>query len=186
MSSPAGPPIHTLKWAIGRLIDDQIKVISCSPFYCTRPVYCSGSAERNGQQDYINAVIRVQTPLSAGNLLKRLKQIEKAAGRNIAQLRTQGHWGSRPLDLDIVDYKGIVSKSFTACSREMTRVPSAKEMRLCHLVLPHPRAHLRPFVMRPLMDIEPLWHHPVSGRSARSLWALLRNSAGGQILHRLD
>jgi len=141
---------------------------------------------REGQQDYINAVIRVQTSLSARNLLKKLKQIEKAAGRNLVPMRIEGQWGPRPLDLDLVDYKGIVSKDFAACSREMISVKNRNAMRRGPLVLPHPHAHLRPFVIRPLMDIEPLWHHPVSGRSIRSLWALLRNSSDGQILHRLD
>ncbi len=179
MSSPMGSPVHTLQWAIRRIAEYQIEIISCSPFYSTKPI------GRDGQNDYINAVICVQTPLSAVNLLKSLKQVEKAAGRDITPLRTKGRWGSRPLDLDIIDYKGMVSPNFSICSCTSFIVTNVEEIRQCKLVLPHPRAHLRPFVMRPLKDIAPLWHHPVSGLSARSLWVSLRSSPEGQILNQL-
>ena len=36
-------------------------------------------------------------------------------------------------------------------------------------VLPHPRAHLRAFVLVPLLDVAPEWVHPVLGRSAKNL-----------------
>ncbi len=179
MSSPVGSPVHTLKWAICRMAEYQIKIISCSPFYSTIPV------GHDGQHDYINAAIRVQTSLSAVNLLKILKQIERAAGRDITPLRTKGRWGSRPLDLDLIDYKGIVSSNYSVCSCTSFLAINVGEIRQCNLVLPHPRAHLRPFVVRPIMDIEPLWHHPISGFSALSLWARLRSASDGQILNQL-
>ena len=177
VSSPFGSPIHTLKWAINTMTKIQINVMSCSPFYCTKPVGCEG------QLNYINAIIRVQTSMSAANLLKNLKQIEETAGRNIRKMQINGPWGPRPLDLDIVDYKGLVSHKQPACQSDLP-VRTVKKMRQCSLVLPHPRAHLRPFVIRPLMDIDPFWHHPVSGLSARSLWTLLRARPEGRILHR--
>jgi 2-amino-4-hydroxy-6-hydroxymethyldihydropteridine diphosphokinase len=40
-------------------------------------------------------------------------------------------------------------------------------------ILPHPRAHLRRFVLQPLIDVWPGWRHPVLGRSAEALLAAL-------------
>ena len=40
-------------------------------------------------------------------------------------------------------------------------------------VLPHPRAHLRAFVLRPLLDVAPDWVHPRLGKGARELLAAL-------------
>ena len=57
--------------------------------------------------------------------------IESAHGRS-----REVHWGSRPLDLDIIDFDSIVSES-------------------PHLTLPHPRAWQRAFVLSPWHDIEP-------------------------------
>ena len=50
---------------------------------------------------------------------------------------------ARVLDIDIVDFGGRVMDG--------------------NLVLPHPRMHLRAFVLRPLKDLAPQWRHPVSG-----------------------
>jgi 2-amino-4-hydroxy-6-hydroxymethyldihydropteridine diphosphokinase len=38
-------------------------------------------------------------------------------------------------------------------------------------ILPHPRAHLRAFVLEPLVDVAPAWMHPVLGRTAAALLA---------------
>jgi 2-amino-4-hydroxy-6-hydroxymethyldihydropteridine diphosphokinase len=45
-----------------------------------------------------------------------------------------------------------------------------KRARVRPLVLPHPQLELRPFVLRPLLDIAPNWRHPVLKLSARELW----------------
>lgn len=174
-------PLQILHWAIDEMAKYQIYVMSISSFYCTKPV------GQEGQSDYINAVVRVQAAMKPANLLKNLKLIEKTAGRDIQHSPLTTRWGSRPLDLDLVDYKTMVSENYHVCSRYnvVTKVPKVRHAGGCELVLPHPRAHLRPFVIRPIIDIAPFWHHPVSGLSALSMWALIKNRSEGAILHKL-
>ncbi len=64
----------------------------------------------------------------------------------------------RPLDLDIVSYKGVIHNWKMQKPLEGKRV-----------VLPHPRAHERAFVLQPIAEIAPFWHHPVFGLTAPEL-----------------
>jgi 2-amino-4-hydroxy-6-hydroxymethyldihydropteridine diphosphokinase len=59
---------------------------------------------------------------------------------------------ARVIDLDLLDYN--------------SRVLSQGE---AGLVLPHPRMHLRHFVLQPLHDLAPGWRHPVLGKTAEEL-----------------
>jgi len=174
-------PVQTLRWAIDEMAKYQIYVMSVSSFYCTKPV---GQA---GQSDYVNAVVRVRVTMKPANLLKNLKLIEMKAGRGMQPAPLRARWGPRPLDLDLVDYKTIVTENFHVCSRysKVTKAQKVQRVGRCKLVLPHPQAHLRPFVIRPIIDVAPFWHHPVSGLSALSMWALIKNKPEGSILHKL-
>ncbi len=179
LTGKKGTPVQTMQWAIREMKKYRIYVISVSSFYSTRAI------GQKGQADYVNAVVLVQTALSAVNLLKSLKLIEMTAGRNNRKSRMAERWGPRPLDLDIVDYKGLVSKGYHVSSGEYP-VTHGGNVEKSELVLPHPRAHQRPFVIGPLVDVAPFWHHPVHGLSAISLWAMLqRRALQGQILNRL-
>mgnify|MGYP002518673818 CR=1 FL=1 len=84
-----------------------------------------------GTPDFLNAVVEVSTTLDAESLLGALQTIEAAHGRS-----REVHWGSRPLDLDIIDFDG-----------ERSEDP--------HLTLPHPRAWQRAFVLAPWHDLDP-------------------------------
>jgi 2-amino-4-hydroxy-6-hydroxymethyldihydropteridine diphosphokinase len=53
------------------------------------------------------------------------------------------------------------------------------------LVLPHPLAHERPFVLKPLLDIAPDWRHPALKRSARELWRQATKRGQGAVIKRL-
>jgi 2-amino-4-hydroxy-6-hydroxymethyldihydropteridine diphosphokinase len=100
-----------------------------------------------------------------------LKQIERRAGR-----RGGRPWGPRTLDIDIVDYAGLVThwrKGRGAFGRPRP------------LVLPHPLAHERPFVLKPLLDIAPDWRHPALKRSARELWRAAARGREGRVIKRL-
>ncbi len=97
------------------------------------------------QPDYVNAVCAVVTSLDACALLALLQSIERAFGR-----RRNRRWGARVLDLDLIGY-------------------GSARLSLTQLVVPHPRAHVRPFVMIPLAQVAPHWRHPVLQRTARQL-----------------
>ncbi|CAB4530283.1 unannotated protein [freshwater metagenome] len=107
------------------LLRESSEVLAVSSFYKTKPV---GGPE---QSDYINAVCILESDLPASDLLSLLHGIEKALGRERIE-----HWGPRTIDLDLIQYGNILS--------------SASE-----LVLPHPRAHERKFVLEPWCEIEP-------------------------------
>jgi 2-amino-4-hydroxy-6-hydroxymethyldihydropteridine diphosphokinase len=107
------------------LLREATIVKSVSSYITTKPV---GGPE---QPDYLNAICIVDSDLPAMDLLSVLHGIEKAMGRERIQ-----HWGPRTIDLDLIQYGDLISKAD-------------------ELVLPHPRAHERKFVLEPWFEIEP-------------------------------
>ena len=107
-------------------IDNQttIHLLKTSHFYQTQAI---GPGD---QPDYINAAIKIETSLSANQLLLALQNIENQQGR----VRKE-HWGARTLDLDILVFDQLIENSE-------------------QLILPHPRAHERAFVLAPLNDLQ--------------------------------
>jgi 2-amino-4-hydroxy-6-hydroxymethyldihydropteridine diphosphokinase len=98
--------------------------------------------------EYRNGVALVDTTLDPLSTLQALRRIERDFGRERSAANAP-----RTLDLDLIDHAGAVLET-----------PG--------LVLPHPRAADRLFVMGPLAEIAPEWRHPVSGRTAADLAAL--------------
>jgi len=86
------------------------------------------------QPDFLNAVARLETRLQPDDLLAALLTLEQAAGRE----RTI-HWGPRTLDLDLLMMGDGGRRMHTSTD----------------LVLPHPRMHLRAFVLAPLAELDP-------------------------------
>lgn len=117
------------------------------------------------QPDYVNQVILVETALCPSRLLVRLKQIEQAAGRRGGLL-----WGPRPLDLDIIDYGGLVM-NWPGAARRLDKA-AIRPAKVRPLTLPHGAAHGRAFVLKPLAEILPRWRHPVFGLRAAPLMRL--------------
>lgn len=117
-----------------------VQVLESSPLYRTEPI--GGPAD---QPDYLNAVLRVATGLSPIQLLDLCLDLEQLAGRQRLE-----HWGARTLDLDVLSYYHVV------CATP-------------RLTLPHPRMHLRRFVLAPLCDLLSSWQHPVLHQTAESL-----------------
>ena len=92
-----------------------------------------------GGDDYVNAVARLETTLSAADLLDALMQIERAHGRE-----RSGHNAPRTLDLDLLLY-------------------GRKTISTGTLTVPHPRMTQRAFVLIPLLQIAPLIDIPGMG-----------------------
>ena len=120
-----------------------LRFSALSRWYETAPVPPSA------QPNYINGVARLEGDADPAWLLARLHRIERMAGR-----RRGTPDAARTLDLDMIDLNGAVRAS-----------PDP--------VLPHPRAHLRAFVLVPLADIAPDWVHPTLGAVAGDLIAAL-------------
>ena len=97
--------------------------------------------------DYINAIIVAESSLSPADLLASLHEVEREAGRVRDGLKN----APRVLDLDLIAYGDRVIDE-----------PG--------LVLPHPRAADRGFVMGPLAEVRPDWVHPVLKRTAEDLY----------------
>jgi 2-amino-4-hydroxy-6-hydroxymethyldihydropteridine diphosphokinase len=164
---PWGVPAATIKRALSEMERTGIAVDAISPFYETAAV------GRARQPVFVNTVALVDTSLSPEALLRRLKEIERRAGR-----RGGRPWGPRTLDIDIIDYKGLV-RHWRARQTDFSRAGPRP------LVLPHPLMHERPFVLRPLLDIAPDWRHPVLRRSAQALWREAEGKGQGQVIKRL-
>jgi 2-amino-4-hydroxy-6-hydroxymethyldihydropteridine diphosphokinase len=110
--------------------------------------YSTAPVPASDQPRYVNAVARVETSLDPEALMAALHRIEARFER-----RRGPPNASRTLDLDLIDHDGRVMNGA--------------------LILPHPRAHLRGFVLLPLAEVAPGWRHPASGQSVAELIASL-------------
>ena len=153
LPSRFGPPGNTLQQALRIMGERGITPISCSPCYGSSPVPVSD------QPDYVNAVALVETSLSPWGLLSQMLSIEQDLGR----IRGEAN-AARTIDLDLLAYGEV-------CMQGQDRAAPG-------LLLPHPRLHLRAFVLAPLCDIAPDWIHPGLGLSARALYAALPETRG--------
>lgn len=159
LDSRRGTRGQTLRAVESDLEEAGIRVLGRSRLYVSPPD--PPSADPAVQPDYVNAVLAVDSDLSPAELLHRLHAIEAAHGRTRKAANAP-----RPLDIDIVDYRGRVQTGAADGGRGL----SAPD-------LPHPRAHLRAFVLRPLQEVAPDWRHPVLGLGVAALIARLPATA---------
>ena len=164
---PWGKPGKALKHALKQLDGGNISVCAVSGVYKTEAI------GQTRQPAYRNAVALIETSIPAPALLRRLKQIEREAGR-----RGGRPWGARTLDLDILDYKGLMV-NWPKTRRRQRAMPGS-------LILPHALLHERPFVLLPLLDVAPNWRHPALKVTAKALWARLADDKEGRVLKRLS
>jgi 2-amino-4-hydroxy-6-hydroxymethyldihydropteridine diphosphokinase len=138
LGSNLGERLTSLQGAVNALADTpDVWVTEVSPVYETEPVDSPPDAE-----NYLNAVVLLDTTLAATRLLDRAHAIEDAFGRE----RTDGeHHAPRTLDVDVI----VVGDR-----RRNDEV----------MQLPHPRAAERAFVLQPWYDLEPDAEIPDAGQ----------------------
>lgn len=136
-------PMNQIKHAFVALAHlPRTQLVKKSSLYRTAPVDCPELAD-NPVPDFINAVAEVQTELSPQDLLLALHAIENEAGRERPYINAP-----RVLDCDLLLYGD--------------RIINSEE-----LTLPHPRMHIRGFVLLPLFEIAPQLSMPIHGKIAQ-------------------
>lgn len=124
LGSNLNDPLNQLKQAVKALQEFAIN-LEVSPFYGSKPV---GPQD---QPDYVNAVAKFETNLTALELLDKLQHIENQQGR--VRLR---RWGERTLDLDLILYGN-------------------EQIQNERLTVPHIEMKNREFVIVPIFDLSP-------------------------------
>lgn len=143
LGSNQGDRLAALQGAVEALAGTPgLTVVAVSPVYETDPV---GGPE---QPDYLNAVVLVEGDLAPRALLERSLTVEAAFART-----RDVRWGPRTLDVDVV---------------------AVGDLRVAEpdLLLPHPRAAERAFVLVPWLDVDPDAALPGAGRVADLLAGL--------------
>jgi 2-amino-4-hydroxy-6-hydroxymethyldihydropteridine diphosphokinase len=116
-----------------------VSVVAVSPLYDTVAIREDGPDSTHPQ--YLNGVVLLDTSLDPTSLLVVLHAIEARHGRERHE-----RWGDRTLDLDLIVHGDHVEDG--------------------NIVVPHPRAHEREFVLRPWLDVDPDATIPGRGRVA--------------------
>ena len=131
LKSKFGNRFDNISMTIDLLIRSKLKIINTSNFYET-PSYPNKKLP-----SFLNIGALVEFNSEHSMLLKKITLIEKKIGR----LKSKKN-DPRVCDIDIIDFNGIIKKNR-------------------YLILPHPRCHLRNFVLYPIKEIDPKWKHPV-------------------------
>ena len=124
-------PIKVATKAISYFKDYSIKVTDQSSWYETEPI------PKSEQPNFFNCIVFANTILNELDVLRSLHEIENKLGR-----RRRVTNEARVIDLDLIDY-------------------SNKILRNKEIIIPHPRAHQRRFVMEPLAELDNNWVHPI-------------------------
>lgn len=151
LASAEGGPRRTIEAALAMMPAFGLRVRKVAPFYRTP------SLSNYIQDDYVNSVTKLETALPPVALLAVLHRIEALFGRV-----RRDRWGPRVLDLDLLDYRGLIVPAMGRRGPEAGTGPLP-------LALPHPALAERAFVLLPLRDIAPGWRHPVTGASVDAL-----------------
>ena len=138
-------PIKVAMKAIRYLKDYSINITNQSSWYETEPI------PKSDQPNFFNCIVFAKTALNELDVLKSLHEIEYRLGRKRILVNEP-----RVIDLDLIDY-------------------SNKILRNKEIIIPHPRAHQRRFVMEPLAELDKNWFHPILKINIKKILAELNN-----------
>jgi 2-amino-4-hydroxy-6-hydroxymethyldihydropteridine diphosphokinase len=139
LGSNLGDPERQIERALGLLDIRSVRVDEISSLYRTEPV------DAPADRWFLNGVARASCQLEPVELLEVLLTVEKEMGR-----QRREHHAPRTIDLDLLLVGDVV-------------------MDVPRLTLPHPRLHLRRFVLVPLVEIAPHFVHPKLGVTTEEL-----------------
>ena len=139
LNSKHGSRFDNISIAINLLINSKIKIKKISNFYET-PSYPNQSFPK-----FLNVGIIAHYNNSYLDLLNETKKIEKKLGRIKAVKNNP-----RIIDIDIIDFNSKIKNTE-------------------QLILPHPKCHIRNFVLYPILEIDPNWSHPIFKKNAQFL-----------------
>ena len=151
LPSQSGGRKDNINRAIKYLKELSLKIIKISSFYET-PSYPNKSDPK-----FINICIKLKTELEPSVLLGKIKEIEVKLGR----IRLNKN-EPRTCDIDIIDYDGKIIDNE-------------------NLTVPHPKSHIRNFVIYPLKEIEPEWEHPIYKKKIDKFFTELDKNSHNEI-----
>tara|TARA_B100000963_G_C22494560_1_gene610838 strand:+ start:138 stop:653 length:516 start_codon:yes stop_codon:yes gene_type:complete len=139
LQSKYGSKYENILIALNLLTNSKIKIEKISDLYET-PSYPNQNFPK-----FYNIGLIIKSDDDHFNLLKKIKFIEKKLGR----INTKKN-DPRVIDIDIIDFKGAINETQ-------------------ELILPHPKCHLRNFVLFPISQIDPNWSHPILKKNVEFL-----------------
>jgi 2-amino-4-hydroxy-6-hydroxymethyldihydropteridine diphosphokinase len=135
-----------LKDAITEIEDRVGNILECSKVYESTPWRVEG------QENYLNQILKVKTTLLADEVLLVVLDIEKQLGR----VRIE-KWGERLIDIDIIFYNDSIIETPDLC-------------------VPHKHLHERMFVLTPLHNIAPEMVHPKYNKTIEELLNMCKDT----------
>ena len=139
LDSKYGTKFDNISIALNLLVESRVKIKKVSNFYET-PSYPNQNYPK-----FINIGLTIDFKNEYLDLLKKIKLIEK----KLVRIKTKKN-DPRIIDIDIIDFDGEIKVSND-------------------LILPHPKCHLRNFVLFPIFQIDPDWSHPIFKKNAQFL-----------------
>ena len=139
LNSKNGSRFDNISLSINLLINSKIKIKKISNFYET-PSYPNQNFPK-----FLNIGIIIDYHNNFFELFNEIKKIEKKLGRTKAKKNDP-----RIIDIDIIDFKNEIKNTDK-------------------LILPHPKCHVRNFVLYPILQIDPNWSHPIFKKNAQFL-----------------
>jgi 2-amino-4-hydroxy-6-hydroxymethyldihydropteridine diphosphokinase len=146
LGSNLGDKLSNLILAEKLLEENDVNILKKSKIYITPPY------GYEAQDDFLNECVLGETLLPPLDLLNTIHDIEKRLKR-----KRIIHWGPRTIDIDILFY-----------GKDIIKLPN--------LTIPHPEIQYRPFVLRPLMDLDPDFVHPLLNESIACLYSKIEDN----------